>query len=70
MDDFDDFKNRLEHLRPEQQAEFRDWFLERDHRNWDAQIARDLKAGKLDGLIAEANADCASLSVCWMTSKQ
>ncbi len=57
MDDLDDIKTRVEHLTPMQQAEFRAWFLERDHRDWDAQIASDLKAGKLNDLIAEAKAD-------------
>ena len=57
MDDLDDIKTRLEHLRPDQQAELRSWFLERDQLVWDAQIARDLSAGKLDALIAEAKAD-------------
>ena len=57
MDDLDDIKTRLEHLPPEQQAELRAWFLDRDFREWDAQIARDLADGKLDKLIAEAKAD-------------
>ena len=57
MDDLDDIKERVEHLSPEKQAELRTWFLEKDYQDWDAQIARDLKAGKLDALIAEAKAD-------------
>ena len=38
-------------------AKFRAWFLEFDARVWDAQIESDLRAGKLQGLIAEALAD-------------
>ena len=36
-------------------AKFRAWFLEFDARVWDAQIESDLKAGKLQGLIAEGH---------------
>jgi hypothetical protein len=57
MDDIDEIKTRVEHLKPEQQAELRAWFLERDQQAWDAQIERDLATGKLDALIAEAKAD-------------
>ena len=57
MDDLDDIKARVEHLPPAQKAELRSWFLERDHLDWDAEIARDLAAGKLDAVIAEAKAD-------------
>ncbi len=35
----------------------RAWFVEFDARVWDAQIEADAKAGKLDGLVAEALAD-------------
>jgi hypothetical protein len=38
-------------------AQFRAWFLEFDARLWDQQIETDLKAGKLDSLIAEARAE-------------
>jgi hypothetical protein len=57
MDDLDDIKVRVEHLPPEKQAELRTWFLDKDYLDWDVQIARDLSAGKLDALIAEAKAD-------------
>jgi hypothetical protein len=30
MDDLDDIKTRVGHLKPEQQAALREWFLERD----------------------------------------
>ena len=44
-------------LSPEDLQQFRAWFLEYDAQCWDQQIAADLKAGKLDDLIAEARAD-------------
>jgi hypothetical protein len=57
MDDLDDIKTRVGQLRPEQQAQLRSWFLERDQLAWDAEIARDLAEGKLDDVIAEAKSD-------------
>jgi hypothetical protein len=55
--DLDEIKSRVEHLPPDQKAQLRTWFLEKDYQEWDAQIARDLAAGKLDAVIAEAKAD-------------
>jgi hypothetical protein len=57
MDDLDDIKTRVEHLKPEQQAALREWFLERDQQAWDAQIANDLATGRLDAMISRAKAD-------------
>jgi hypothetical protein len=57
MGELAEIKKRLEALTPDEQAEIRSWFLERDERMWDDQIARDLAAGKLDDLINEALAD-------------
>lgn len=37
-----------------------DWIAERREALWDAQIASDAKAGRLDGLLAEARADIAA----------
>jgi hypothetical protein len=55
-----EIKERVERLGPEQKAELRDWFLERDWADWDRQIADDFAAGRLDDLIAEAEADRAA----------
>lgn len=55
-----EIKERVDMLGPEQKAELRDWFLERDWADWDRQIADDLAAGRLDDLIAEAEADRAA----------
>jgi len=41
-------------LSPDDLARFRAWFAEFDAALWDAQIERDAKGGKLDGLVAEA----------------
>jgi hypothetical protein len=57
MDDIAEIKTRVEHLKPEQQAELLAWLLERDQQAWDTQIECDLADGKLDALIAEARAD-------------
>ena len=42
------------------QQEFRrlsDWIAELDQRRWDEQLERDVAAGRLEGLAAEAVAD-------------
>ena len=52
-----DIKERVEKLSPEEQAELLTWLVERNHQQWDDEIARDLAAGKLDSLIGEAEAD-------------
>ena len=55
-----DIKGRIETLSTEQQAELLAWLIDRDHRSWDEQIARDQATGKLASLIAEAKADRAT----------
>ena len=60
MAEIADIKGRIEALPAEQVSELLAWLIERDHQNWDAQIALDLAGGKLDQLIAEANADRAA----------
>ena len=54
MGDIADLKGEIEKLSPVEQAELRAWFLARDQDAWDAQIASDLQAGRLDAMIAEA----------------
>jgi hypothetical protein len=44
-------------LSREEFAELRDWLLQQDWAAWDAQIASDSAAGRLDKLKAEAVAD-------------
>jgi hypothetical protein len=38
-------------------SQFRQWFLEWDSDEWDRQIERDARAGKLDALASEALAE-------------
>lgn len=49
---------RIEHdvegLSERELAEFRAWFAEFDWAVWDAQLERDVAAGKLDALADEA----------------
>ena len=55
-----DIKKGVEKLTLVEQAELLAWLIERDHQQWDDEITRDLAAGKLDDLIADAEADRAS----------
>jgi hypothetical protein len=41
-------------------SELRDWVLEQDLSAWDVKIEADSRAGKLDALVAEAEADYAA----------
>ena len=38
-------------------SELRDWVLEQDWKAWDAQVENDARSGKLDEVIAEAEAE-------------
>jgi hypothetical protein len=44
-------------LSPEEYAQLRQWFAERDWEQWDKQIEEDSALGKLDFLIEEAMAE-------------
>ena len=44
-------------LPPEQVAQIREWLNERDEAEWDAQIERDERAGRLDALADRALAE-------------
>ncbi|MBI3985441.1 MAG: hypothetical protein HY343_00850 [Lentisphaerae bacterium] len=52
-----DIKDAIQHLPGGEFAKIRDWIVERDWEEWDAQIERDSKAGKLDFLMDEAVRD-------------
>ncbi|TAK55904.1 MAG: hypothetical protein EPO25_02430 [Gammaproteobacteria bacterium] len=41
-------------------AELREWVIAQDWQSWDAQIEADVHSGKLDKVIAEAEADYAA----------
>lgn len=47
-------EREVEKLTPEELAAFRDWFTEYAWQSWDRQLERDVAAGKLDELAAEA----------------
>lgn len=57
MSEVEQLEERIKKLAPRDLAKFRAWFVEFDARAWDEQIEADAKAGKLDGLVAEALAD-------------
>ena len=57
MNHVEQLEKKVQSLSPQELAEFRAWYIEFDARVWDEQIEADLKAGKLDGLIAEALAE-------------
>ncbi len=57
MTEVEQLERQVESLSHQQLAAFRAWFAEFDAHVWDQQIEADVKAGKLDGLIAEARAD-------------
>lgn len=44
-------------LSPQELAAFRAWFAEYDAKLWDDQFERDVAAGRLDALAAEALED-------------
>jgi hypothetical protein len=57
MSEIEQLERTVSNLSPGDLAQFRAWFLEFDARVWDQQIESDLKAGKLDQLMAEARAE-------------
>ena len=44
-------------LPPQDLAKLAVWFSDFHHREWDAQIERDLDTGRLDAFLAEAEAE-------------
>ncbi len=47
-------EDQIESLSFEERAQLRDWILNQDWKDWDAQIARDVAAGKFDELMTAA----------------
>ena len=47
-------------LSPAEKIQLERWFAELQADTWDAQIEEDIKAGRLDHLIAQAEADIAA----------
>jgi len=54
MTNVDEIKAAIESLRETEYAQLRQWFTERDWREWDERIEADSAAGKLDFLQKEA----------------
>jgi len=54
MSKVDAIKKAIEALPDEEYAELRNWFSEKDWRNWDRRIAADSRGGKMDFLVKEA----------------
>lgn len=52
-----DIENAVEHLPEDQLREFRTWFERYDSEKWDAELEKDVRSGKLDGLAGEALSD-------------
>ncbi len=50
-------EREVESLTREELAAFRAWFAEYDWQAWDRQLERDVAAGELDGMAAEALAE-------------
>ncbi|KQT13183.1 hypothetical protein [Ramlibacter sp. Leaf400] len=60
MSDVKAIEDAVRSLPPAELAVFRRWFAEFDNAAWDAQLEDDLSRGKLETLVAEAQADYAS----------
>jgi hypothetical protein len=52
MSKIEELQDQIQKLSPEEHAQLRNWFWDMDWIKWDAQIEADVKAGKLDELIA------------------
>ena len=57
MSELEQLEKQIKNLPPAELAKFRAWFSEFDHLVWDKQIEADAKAGKLDGVVAQALSD-------------
>jgi len=57
MTNLEKLEQHVRGLSREELARFRAWFAEFDARAWDQQIEADSEAGRLDGMVAEAQAE-------------
>lgn len=55
-----EIQQAIERLSATEQRQLARWFEERLENAWDAQIEEDIKAGRLDDLLAQAEADIAA----------
>ena len=54
MSTIDHIEDEIRKMNAEELAEFRNWFLEFDARQWDEQIEKDAHSGKLDKVAEKA----------------
>jgi hypothetical protein len=52
-----EIESAIAQLPPSELAELAEWFEEFQSRAWDEQLAQDVKAGRLDTLIKQAEQD-------------
>jgi hypothetical protein len=57
MSTVEEIQSAIEKLPSRERGKLRSWFMAKDSRDWDRQIEKDAKAGKLDGLAGEALAE-------------
>jgi hypothetical protein len=50
-------EHEVQELSREELSVFRDWFSKYDSGEWDRQIEKDIRAGRLESLVEEAIAD-------------
>ena len=55
-----EIQDAIEKLSPAEKLELEKWFAEIQADAWDEQIEKDIKAGRLDHLFAQAEADIAA----------
>ena len=55
-----EIQQAITQLSPAEQRQLAQWFEEALEDVWDAQIEEDVKAGRLDDLVAQAEADIAA----------
>jgi hypothetical protein len=60
MRSLSEIQAEIERLSPAEQRSLAQWFAEVQSDVWDAQIEDDVNAGRLDHLIARAEADIAA----------
>ena len=60
MSKVESIEEQIKALSADELAQLRAWFLEFDWALWDQQLERDVAAGKLDALAAEALRDHAA----------
>jgi len=57
MGEIERLEEQVQRLPPSDLAKFRAWFVEFDAQVWDRKIEADARAGKLAGLLAEAQGE-------------